>query len=97
MDKLISIDDILFKYNRPKKRFTHLWNRVMCVDRRDICFGIVRGHVCGEVVDLLAGYEDTGLTPEEIKILQEDNARLHKLLDDLESILNIKGGDHNVS
>ena len=41
----------------------------------------------GTAVDRLAAYEDTGLTPEEIKILQEDNARLHILIDKIEDIL----------
>lgn len=44
----------------------------------------------GRVIDRLAAYEDTGLTPEEIKALQEDNARLHKLLDDLEACITSK-------
>lgn len=41
---------------------------------------------CGiqQAFDRLAAYEDTGLTPEEIKSLQTDNARLHELVDIIE-------------
>lgn len=31
----------------------------------------------------LAAYEDTGLTPEEIELLKSENARLHKLVDNI--------------
>lgn len=42
---------------------------------------------CGlqEAFDRLAAYEDTGLVPEEIEALKRDNARLHALLDWIES------------
>ncbi len=73
----------LIKEN-SKKRFTHLWNGVKCVDIRDCCIGIVKGHICGEAVNRLAAYEDTGLTPEEIEALKADNDRLHRLIDELE-------------
>ena len=59
----------LIKEN-SKKRFTHLWNGVKCVDIRDCCIGIVKGHICGEAVNRLAAYEDTGLTPEEVETLK---------------------------
>lgn len=39
----------------------------------------------------LAAYEDTGLTPEEIKVLREDNKKLHKLLDEIEKTVLQKG------
>lgn len=35
----------------------------------------------------LADYEDTGLSPAEVVALQADNARLHKLLCEIESVL----------
>ncbi|MCM1062064.1 MAG: hypothetical protein NC452_17505 [Eubacterium sp.] len=38
----------------------------------------------GEIIDRLAEYENTGLFPEEIKALQADNEKLHRLIDDLE-------------
>lgn len=38
----------------------------------------------GDVAERLSAYEDTELEPEEIKALQEDNARLHKLIDEME-------------
>lgn len=74
----------LIKEN-SKKRFTHLWNGVKCVDIRDCCIGIVKGHICGEAVNRLAAYEDTGLTPEEVEALKADNDRIHRLIDELES------------
>lgn len=43
-----------------------------------------------EIYTRLQAYEDTGFTPEEIKAIQEDNARLHKLLDELETIFTNK-------
>ncbi len=33
----------------------------------------------------LQAYEDTGLTPEEVKALKADNDRLYRLIDELES------------
>lgn len=41
---------------------------------------------CGiqQAFDRLAAYEDSGITPEEIKALQADNARLHELVDIIE-------------
>ncbi len=35
----------------------------------------------------LYAYEETGLTPEEIKALKIDNDRLHRLIDELENDL----------
>lgn len=35
----------------------------------------------------LAEYEDTGLTPDEIERLKTDNARLHKLVDNIECVM----------
>ena len=40
--------------------------------------------VRGTAVDRLAAYEDTGLTPEEIKILQESYSRAITLIDAIE-------------
>ena len=74
-------DSFLYRKDHPKKRFTHLYNGVVCVDRCDCSPGIVKGHICGEAVNRLAAYENTGLTPKEIKTLQEDNAKLQKLID----------------
>ena len=37
-----------------------------------------------KTIDRLADYEDTGLTPEEIKALRKDNEKLHKLMDEIE-------------
>lgn len=36
---------------------------------------------------LLAAYEDTGLTPEEIIVMKADNERLHKLVDIVQNLL----------
>ncbi len=44
-----------------------------------------------DVLNRLADYEDTGLTPEEIKALQADNARLHKFLDEIDEIFGEDG------
>lgn len=35
----------------------------------------------GDAADKLSAYEDTGLTPEEVKVLKVDNDRLHRLID----------------
>lgn len=35
----------------------------------------------------LAAYEDTGLTPAEIEQLKAENARLHKLVDNIECVM----------
>lgn len=43
--------------------------------------------VRGSIADKLAAYEDTGLTPEEIEQLKADNARLHKLVDNIECVM----------
>lgn len=40
----------------------------------------------------LCEYEDTGLTPDEISEMKADNKRLHKIVDDIESVM---GGDHD--
>ena len=39
-----------------------------------------------EIYRRLQAYEDTGLTPEEIIALKADNERLHRLVDNIESI-----------
>ncbi len=44
-----------------------------------------------DVLNRLAAYEDTGLTPKEIKALQADNARLHKFLDEIDEIFGEDG------
>lgn len=49
----------------------------------------------GDAANKLAAYEDTGYEPEEITALQEDNERLHKLLDNLEAVLTSKPPEHN--
>ncbi|MCM1059434.1 MAG: hypothetical protein NC452_03995 [Eubacterium sp.] len=49
----------------------------------------------GDVTERLSAYEDTGLSPEEIKILQEDSAKFHKLIDDLEEIVTNKPKEHS--
>lgn len=41
----------------------------------------------GRCVARLFDYENTGLLPHEIEQLKADNARLHILLDDIESVL----------
>lgn len=41
----------------------------------------------GDDIDRLAAYEDTGLTPSEIEQLKADNARLHKLVDNIERVI----------
>lgn len=43
--------------------------------------GCANGCIVPRLYRRLAAYEDTGPTPEEIKTLQEDNARLQKLID----------------
>ncbi len=60
-----------------------------CKDNWSISANEAETRYClrGTVVDRLAAYEDIGLTPEGIKRLQEDNARLHKLIDNMEAIL----------
>lgn len=40
----------------------------------------------GNLIDRLAAYEDTGLTPEEVITLHNDNVRLHKLIDEIEDL-----------
>lgn len=40
----------------------------------------------GNLIDRLAAYEDTGLLPEDVKTLQKDNVRLHKLIDEIENL-----------
>lgn len=40
-----------------------------------------------DVLNSLAAYEDTGLTPEEISALQAENKRLHELLKSIEDVL----------
>lgn len=40
-----------------------------------------------DTLNKLAAYEDTGLTPKEVKALKADNDRLHRLIDELESVL----------
>lgn len=44
---------------------------------------------CGflQAVEKLAAYEDTELTPSEIEQLKAENARLHKLVDNIESVM----------
>lgn len=44
---------------------------------------------CGflQVVEKLAAYEDTELSPTEVVVLKADNARLHKLLYEVEGII----------
>ncbi len=44
-----------------------------------------------DVLNRLADYEDTGLTPAEIKHLQADNERLHKFLDEIDEIFGEDG------
>ena len=54
----------------------------------DICRYNTNDYVChphcggcdGQAFDKLAAYEDTELTPKEVKALQEDNTRLQKLI-----------------
>lgn len=66
--------------------------------------GEVCCHGCGiqEAFSKLAAYEDIGLTPEEIKALQADNERLHKLLEEIEetvlqkSLIHMKGKKHEL-
>lgn len=36
-----------------------------------------------DTLNRLAAYEDTGLTPDEINQLKAENARLHKLVDNI--------------
>ena len=66
-----------------------------CAEYLELCNDDCKNCEMQEAFDRLAAYEDTGLTPEEIKALQEDNARLHKLLDDLEAVLTSKPPEHN--
>lgn len=40
-----------------------------------------------EIYRRLQAYEDTGLTPDEIEQLKADNARLHKLVDNIECVM----------
>lgn len=40
-----------------------------------------------EIYRRLQAYEDTGLTPAEIEQLKADNARLHKLVDNIECVM----------
>lgn len=40
-----------------------------------------------EIYRRLQEYENVGLTPDEIEMLKAHNSRLHKLLDDVESVL----------
>lgn len=42
--------------------------------------------------DRLAAYEGTELTPEEIEQIKAENARLHKLVDNIECVIR---GDHD--
>lgn len=44
-----------------------------------------------QAFDRLAAYEDTGLTPDEIKALQADNERLRKLIEEIEDT--VLGGE----
>lgn len=45
-----------------------------------------------DIAQRLYAYEETGLTPAEIEALKRDNVRLHKLLDDVESIVKYQNG-----
>ena len=46
-----------------------------------------------KTLNRLADYDDTGLSPAEVVALKADNERLHKLLRDVESIMeNTKEG-----
>ncbi len=47
-----------------------------------------------DVLNRLADYEDTGLSPKEIAALIADNKRLHELVSIIESTIR-KGGDNN--
>lgn len=47
----------------------------------------------GDDIDKLAAYEDTGLTPDEIEQLKADNARLHKLVDNIECVMRGENGE----
>lgn len=40
-----------------------------------------------KLIERLAAYEDTGLTPEEITAMKADNERLHKLVDTVQTLL----------
>lgn len=51
--------------------------------------------ICGDwtkAARKLYAYEGTGLTPEEIEQLKAENARLHKLVDNIECVMR---GDHD--
>lgn len=43
--------------------------------------------IAGKAIDRFAAYEDAGLTPTEIEQMKADNARLHKLVDNIEHVM----------
>lgn len=46
-----------------------------------------------KAIDLLGQYEDTGLTPDEISILKEENAKLKQQLDEAMELLKLATKD----
>lgn len=68
-------------------RLTQIFDGVLCTV---INTGETIEYRCGDDIDKLAAYEDTGLTPEEVEALKTDNDRLHRLIDELENGLRKK-------
>lgn len=61
-------------------------NEEACYEYCEHLGGCEECEQCGiqQAFDKLAAYEDSGLSPKEIKALQADNARLHELVDIIE-------------